>query len=628
MQAPLRDRDPRQLGPYRLAARLGRGGMGTVFLGEDGTGRQVAVKVINPELADDEAFHERFRREVTAARQVRRFCTAAVLDARLDGDPLYVVTEYVAGPSLDEAVGSGGPLRGGDLEALAVNIATALGAIHGAGIVHRDLKPSNVLLSPTGPRVIDFGIARALDASDGPTRTGQFVGTPAYIAPELMHGEEITPAADVFSWGCVVAYAGTGRAPFGGGTVPEIIHRVTSADPDLDGLDPAVSGLVARSLAKDPAERPTVKQLIQTLTGEDEPPETPPAGVPAPGSPAASTPPASEPSAGAAAAGAAAPSAAAPSAAAPSAAAPSAAAAEPPTAGSADAEKTAAVPPPPPERRTTVDSVPPTQPGGTPPLPPPAPPPAASAMPSSPPDRRRGLHRDHRLLIGAVAAVAGIAALVGLTNLPDGDGKPNGSGGTAAAADIGEDPPDVKDKVFEDKFSDETSGWKTAATAASDASYRDRKYELRVQPATTHTIVDAPVADLPDSQLIEVKVTSDEDGEAGVFCRGRSGFAFLLRPDGLASIAKLSSGRVVGSVVVGKAGDLGDDDNRIQAACVERSESTIDLAMWVNGERVLSSASTPMGDGVSGPSGLLVARSENAAGWPRAVFDDFALCSV
>ncbi|TDE14158.1 serine/threonine-protein kinase, partial [Actinomadura sp. 6K520] len=276
MQAPLRDRDPRRLGPYRLLGRLGRGGMGTVFLGEDDAGRRVAVKVINAELADDEAFHERFRSEVTAARQVRRFCTAAVLDARLDGEPLYVVTEYVAGPPLETAVKENGPLRGGDLEALAVNIATALSAIHGAGIVHRDLKPSNVLLSPTGPRVIDFGIARALDATDGPTRTGQFIGTPAYMAPELMHGREITPAADVFSWGCVVAYAGTGRAPFGGGTLPEIINRVTGGEADLDGLDPALRDLVARSLAKDPAERPAVKQLIQTLTGEEEPPATPP----------------------------------------------------------------------------------------------------------------------------------------------------------------------------------------------------------------------------------------------------------------------------------------------------------------------------------------------------------------
>ncbi|CND78294.1 protein kinase [Mycobacterium tuberculosis] len=604
MQAPLRDRDPRQLGPYRLAARLGRGGMGTVFLGADGTGRQVAVKVINPELADDEAFHERFRREVTAARQVRRFCTASVLDARLDGDPLYVVTEYVAGSSLDEAVRAGGPLRGGDLEALAVNIATALSAIHAAGIVHRDLKPSNVLLSPTGPRVIDFGIARALDATDGPTRTGQFVGTPAYIAPELMRGEEITPAADVFSWGCVVAYAGTGRAPFGGGNVPETINRVMSAEPGLDGLEPAVRELAARSLAKDPAERPTVKQLIQALTGEDEPPKTPPAGTPAAApAPAPAPAPAMEPA--------------------------DVSGGEPaapePAATPTPATPPPAMPPPatlrlPPER-PTVDSVPPTRPPG-----PPVTQPAAVGAPHPAPPPRRA-RRAPLLLVGAAAAVIGVA-VAGTLKLTGDDGKPDDTA-TTAAAHLGERPPDVRDKVFEDKFSDETSGWKTAAAPASDAAYRDREYELRVLPATTHTIVDAPVHDVPASQLMEVKLDSTENGgEAGVFCRGRSGFAFLLRADGVARIARLDSGQVKGGLVVGRATDLDDGDNRIQAACVERSGSTIDLAMWVNGERVLSSASTPAGGGGSGPSGLLVVRPEGATGWPEAVFDDFSLCSL
>src|SRR5262245_50201386 len=206
MSTTPRPDDPEVLGRYQVLGRLGRGGMGTGYLGRDEAGRRVAIKVINAELADDEAFHQRFRREVTAARKVRRFSTAAVLDARLEGEPLYVVTEYVDGPTLEQAVRDDGPLTGGALEGLAVNIATALGAIHGAGVVHRDLKPSNVMLSPTGPRVIDFGIARALDAehgAGGPTRTGQFVGTPSYIAPELMRGGALSPAADVFSWGCV-----------------------------------------------------------------------------------------------------------------------------------------------------------------------------------------------------------------------------------------------------------------------------------------------------------------------------------------------------------------------------------------------------------------------------------------
>ncbi|GAA4372767.1 serine/threonine-protein kinase [Actinomadura sp. NPDC048032] len=266
----LRPGDPAELGPYTLVGRLGRGGMGTVYLGEDRAGRRVAVKMINRELAGEGTFRERFRREVTAARQVRRFCTAPVMDAELDTDPLYVVTEYIEGPSLESAVAERGPLPGSDLEGLAVGVATALAAIHGAGIVHRDLKPANVLLSSTGPRVIDFGIARALDAPDGPTRTGQFVGTPNYLPPELLRGEQVSPASDVFSWGCVVAYAGTGRPPFAGTTVPEIFYRVVHEEPRLDGLDPGLRDVVAAALDKDPRRRPTVQDLLGRLVGNGQ----------------------------------------------------------------------------------------------------------------------------------------------------------------------------------------------------------------------------------------------------------------------------------------------------------------------------------------------------------------------
>ena len=267
----LRPDDPTELGPSRLVGRLGRGGMGTVYLGQDQAGRRVAVKVINRELAGEAAFRDRFRREVTAARQVRRFCTAPVMDAELDHDPLYVITEYIEGPSLERAVAERGPLPGSDLEGLAVGVATALAAIHGAGIVHRDLKPANVLLSSTGPRVIDFGIARALDAADGPTRTGQFVGTPNYLPPELLRGEQVTPASDVFSWGCVVAYAGTGSAPFAGNTVPEIFYRVAHDEPRLDGLDPGLRELVTAALDKDPRNRPSVQELLARLVGSERP---------------------------------------------------------------------------------------------------------------------------------------------------------------------------------------------------------------------------------------------------------------------------------------------------------------------------------------------------------------------
>ncbi|MQA95054.1 MAG: protein kinase [Streptosporangiales bacterium] len=175
----LKPGDPERLGSYRLLGRLGRGGMGTVYFGEDPSGRKVAVKVINPEYAEDETFRARFEREVAAARRVRRFCTAPVIDADLSGETLYVVTEYVAGPDLHAAVRSWGPMQGSNLESLGVGVAAALTAIHDAGLVHRDLKPANVLLSPVGPRVIDFGIARTLDTLDGTTtRTGQ-LGRPA-----------------------------------------------------------------------------------------------------------------------------------------------------------------------------------------------------------------------------------------------------------------------------------------------------------------------------------------------------------------------------------------------------------------------------------------------------------------
>ncbi|MFB9834341.1 serine/threonine-protein kinase, partial [Actinoallomurus acaciae] len=265
--SPLRPSDPQQLGDYRIIGRLGRGGMGIVYLAESASGERAAVKVISPELADDETFRDRFRREVESARKVRRFCTAPVLDAQLDGEPLFIVTEFVDGADLQEFVTASGPMRGSSLEHLAVGVATALTAIHGAGVVHRDLKPANVLLSSVGPRVIDFGIARALDTVSGATRTGQFIGTPAYMAPELISGAKASPASDVFAWACVVAFAGTGRAPFDGPTVPSVLYQITHGEPSLDGLDEGLRSLVARALSKDPAARPSAQELLDVLTG-------------------------------------------------------------------------------------------------------------------------------------------------------------------------------------------------------------------------------------------------------------------------------------------------------------------------------------------------------------------------
>ncbi|AQZ69654.1 serine/threonine protein kinase [[Actinomadura] parvosata subsp. kistnae] len=261
------------IGRYRLLGVLGRGGMGTVHLAEDAAGQRVAIKVINPELSQHEQFRMRFRREADAAQRVRRFCTAAVLEAALDGDQLYVVTEYVPGPNLEEAVRQSGPLRGSSLDALAVSVATALTAIHAAGVVHRDLKPSNVLLSPVGPRVIDFGIARALDTLGGVTGTGEIVGTPRYMAPEVLRGDPVSPACDVFSWGTLVAFAASGRAPFGGDTLPAIVYQVLNTEPNLDAVEPGLRELVAAALRKDPAARPTAQQLLDHLVGRAAAPE-------------------------------------------------------------------------------------------------------------------------------------------------------------------------------------------------------------------------------------------------------------------------------------------------------------------------------------------------------------------
>ncbi|WP_406674419.1 serine/threonine-protein kinase [Nonomuraea sp. N2-4H] len=262
---------PQRVGPYTLVKKLGEGGMGVVHLAHDPAGRQVALKMMRADLAGQEEFRRRFGKESEAARRVARFCTAPVLDAGFHDGIAYIVTEYVEGPDLS-AVVSRAPLTGANLEALAVGVATALAAIHAAGVVHRDLKPSNVLLSPLGPRVIDFGIAQLADASGAVATVASSMGTPAYMSPEQARGEHVTPASDIFSWGSLVAYAGTGRPPFGTGGVPEVIYRMINHAPRLDGLDERVRPLVERALDKDPARRPTAQQLIDTLLGRSQVP--------------------------------------------------------------------------------------------------------------------------------------------------------------------------------------------------------------------------------------------------------------------------------------------------------------------------------------------------------------------
>ena len=267
-QAPvLLPGDPRHVGGVRLLGRLGQGGMGVVFLGEDGDGRRVCVKLIRAEYALDPRFLARFAAEAEAARRVARFCTAQVLEAGTDGDRAYLITEFIEGPTLTAALAQDGPMRGSTLDSLAIGIAAALNGIHAAGVVHRDLKPSNVLLSRVGPKVIDFGIARALDALERLTESGNVVGTPSYMAPEQFRGTTTT-ATDIFSWGAVVTFAATGRPPFGTGAAYQLMHRILSEPPDLGTLERPLRDLVSQALDKEPDRRPTARALLLALVGD------------------------------------------------------------------------------------------------------------------------------------------------------------------------------------------------------------------------------------------------------------------------------------------------------------------------------------------------------------------------
>ena len=261
---PLLQTDPSQVGRYRLVARLGAGGMGVVYLGVSQDGQQAAVKVLRPELADNPEFRARFGREVTMLTRVQGVCTVRVIQADTKAPKPFLVTEYADGPSLSEYIDARGPLHPGMLYGLATGLAEALAAIHAAGIVHRDLKPSNVLLTAGGPKVIDFGIAQALDTTSL-TKTGITLGSAGFMAPEQLMGKAWTPA-DIFTWAVTVAYAASGQPPFGTGPPDAIMYRIVHAAPDISAVPPGLRPLVEAALAKEPGDRPTAPQLLSELT--------------------------------------------------------------------------------------------------------------------------------------------------------------------------------------------------------------------------------------------------------------------------------------------------------------------------------------------------------------------------
>ncbi|WP_344445265.1 serine/threonine-protein kinase, partial [Kitasatospora nipponensis] len=266
---PLHPDDPFEVAGYRLFARLGAGGMGRVYLSYTPGGRPVALKVVRPEFAEDAEFRRRFGQEVTNAQRIHGLYTAQVIDSGTGADAPWLVTAYVPGPSLQQVVREYGALPVRTVLLLLGGIAEALQAIHSVAVVHRDLKPANVLVAADGPRVIDFGIARAADAT-ALTGTGFRIGSPAFMAPEQAQGRPVTAATDVFALGALTAYVASGVPPFGEGPETAVLYRVVHEPPELDAVPGGLRELVLRCLAKEPQDRPTPAEIIEWARNHPE----------------------------------------------------------------------------------------------------------------------------------------------------------------------------------------------------------------------------------------------------------------------------------------------------------------------------------------------------------------------
>ncbi|QFY06229.1 transporter substrate-binding domain-containing protein [Nonomuraea phyllanthi] len=264
--SPLVAGDPVELGSFRLSGRIGEGGQGIVYLGVNAKGERGAIKLLHVKFTGDTIARSRFARELKAAQRVASFCTARVIEADLDGDTPYIASEYIDGPALRDIVETEGPLSGTVLDRLAIGTATALTAIHHASIVHRDFKPDNVLIAADGPRVVDFGIARIIDSTG--TITSRAIGTPAYMAPEQIAGDDVGPYTDVFSWGATIAFAATGKPAFEGKSIAVVLNRILNHEVDVGMMPEPLRGVVRSALSKSPAARPSADQILLRLLGQ------------------------------------------------------------------------------------------------------------------------------------------------------------------------------------------------------------------------------------------------------------------------------------------------------------------------------------------------------------------------